>query len=123
MLKTYAIAAAAYLCSLAAWAGSHDVTDAAEKSEPVAMVEDVDLEAAETLFSRKCRACHGNKAQGVASYPKLADKTPEYIVEKLETYRAGERIGPNSILMIQNAKDLSDEDIAGLAVYLTSAFD
>jgi len=34
----------------------------------------------------------------------------------LARYRDGERIGPNSILMIQNAKDLSDEDITNLSV-------
>ena len=41
----------------------------------------------------------------------------------LTRYRAGERIGPNSILMIQNAKKLSDDDIANLSVYVTTAFD
>ena len=85
--------------------------------------EAVDLEAAEKLFKKSCRACHGNKAQGVASYPKLNDKEPAYIAEKLETYRAGERVGPNSVLMINNARDLSDEEIDALAVYVTTAFD
>ncbi|WP_336056659.1 c-type cytochrome [Nitratireductor sp. CH_MIT9313-5] len=97
----------------------------AETAAPaiVIKVDEVDLEAAEALFKKSCRACHGNKAQGVASYPKLSDKEPEEIVDKLVTYRAGEKIGPNSVLMIQNAKKLSDEDIAALAVYVTTAFD
>ncbi|MDW4499744.1 c-type cytochrome [Sulfitobacter sp. D35] len=84
---------------------------------------DVDLAAAEKIFSKTCRACHGNKAQGVASYPKLSDKEPEQIAEKLRIYRSGEKIGPNSVLMIQHAKKLSDEDIEGLAVYVATAFD
>ena len=114
----------AILCGLAAWAESH-VADAngADSAEPAATAQDVDLEAAEAIFERNCRACHGNKAQGVASYPKLSDKDPEYIADRLRTYRAGERIGPNSVLMIQSAEGLSDEEIAGLAVYVTSAFE
>ena len=87
------------------------------------MAQDVDFEAAEQIFRKSCRACHGNKAQGAASYPKLSDKNPDYIAEKLEIYRSGERIGPNSILMIQHAKKLSDEDIANISVYVATAFD
>lgn len=124
MLKIFALSMAASLFGLAAWAESHAAAaEEADEVEAPAAMEDVDLEAAETLFSRNCRACHGNKAQGVASYPKLSDKTPDYIAEKLEIYRAGERVGPNSVLMIQNARDLSDQDIANLAAYVTTAFD
>ncbi|MEM8951354.1 MAG: c-type cytochrome [Pseudomonadota bacterium] len=81
------------------------------------------MEAAETIFKKSCRACHGNKGQGAASYPKISDKEPAYIAEMLERYRSGEKIGPNSILMIQHAKTLSDEDIANLSVYVATAFD
>lgn len=125
MFKIYLLAALTSLYGFGAWADS-PVTDTVaemDTDELAEMTEDIDLEAAASIFSRSCRACHGNKAQGVASYPKLSDKTPEYIAEKLETYRAGERIGPNSVLMIQNAKDLSDQEIVSLAAYVTSAFD
>lgn len=111
----------------AAWADSHasvaTTENAGMEESAAAVTENVDLDAAEKIFNRTCRACHGNKAQGVASYPKLSDKNPEYIADKLKTYRSGEKVGPNSVLMIQNAKDLSDEDIANLAVYVTTAFD
>ena len=125
MYKIYLLAALTSLYGFGSWADSHATaaTEEPELAELSAMTEGVDLELAESIFSRNCRACHGNKAQGVASYPRLSDKTPEYIVEKLEIYRAGERIGPNSVLMIQNAKDLTDEEINSLAVYVTSAFD
>lgn len=103
---------------LVAWAGG-----ALAESHAAANEQMVDLSAAEKIFSKSCRACHGNKAQGAASYPKLSDKEPDYIASMLERYRAGEKIGPNSILMIQHAKKLSDDDIASLAIYVTSAFD
>jgi cytochrome c553 len=69
--------------------------------------DDIDLASAAQLFKNNCSACHGKKAQGVASYPKLAGQDAAYLASKLQTYRAGEMVGPNSVLMIQNAKDLS----------------
>ena len=125
MLRIHALAVITSFYGSVAWAESHAATqvEQTEAAEPEVMAKDIDLDAAKSIFSRSCRGCHGNKAQGVASYPKLSDKTPEYIVEKLETYRAGERIGPNSVLMIQNAKGLSDLEIASLAVYVTTAFE
>lgn len=115
-MRTRSILAA----SLIAWSIPVWATGQAADS-PAA--QDVDTAAAEKIFQRSCRACHGNKAQGAASYPSLSDKDPAYIVERLERYRAGEKIGPNSILMIQHAKKLSDEDITSLSVYVTTAFD
>ncbi|OSP52950.1 hypothetical protein BV911_18385 [Pseudoruegeria sp. SK021] len=109
---------------MAAWAETPS-TDPATADAPGAVVaeQEVDLKAAEKIFRKSCRACHGNQAQGAASYPKLSDKSPEYIAEKLELYRAGEKIGPNSILMISHAKKLSDEDIANISFYVATAFD
>ncbi len=108
---------AAMICLLSGVALAQGSTDNA------AAADGLDMESAEKIFRKSCRACHGNKAQGAASYPKLSDKEPAYIAEKLEIYRSGERIGPNSILMIQHAKKLSDEDIANLSVYVATAFD
>ncbi len=82
-----------------------------------------DLQAAAKIYQRSCRACHGNRAQGASSYPRLADKDAKAIAAKLKRYRAGEKIGPNSALMIPQAKKLSDQDIANLSTYVTTAFD
>jgi cytochrome c553 len=56
----------------------------------------------------------------MSSYPKLAGKEVAYLTERLQTYRAGTKIGPNSDLMIINAQPLSDDEIANLAAYLSS---
>ena len=124
MLRTCMMTAAAIVWGVSASAESH-ATDAskAESATAATMAQEVDLEAAAKIFSKSCRACHGNKAQGASSYPSLSDKEPDYVAEMLGRYRSGEKIGPNSILMIQHAKKLSDEDIASLAVYVTTAFD
>jgi cytochrome c553 len=117
MGNVHYFAAVLALLGTAAWAESHS-TEAGTIDLAAA-----DMEAAEKIFQKSCRACHGNKAQGASSYPKLSDKEPDYIAEKLEIYRRGEKIGPNSILMIQHAKKLSDEDIVNISVYVATAFD
>jgi cytochrome c553 len=124
MLKSGLCCASLILWSFAAWAES-EATDAAKDTADATPLaeQEVDMESASNIFRKSCRACHGNKAQGAASYPSLADKAPEHIAEMLRRYRSGEKIGPNSILMIQHAKKLSDEDIINISVYVATAFD
>ncbi|MDO3721664.1 c-type cytochrome [Marinobacter sp. chi1] len=78
-----------------------------------------DLEAGKKLFANNCAQCHGPKAQGMASFPSLAGRDASYLQSRLETYRAGERVGANSSLMIPNARNLSDEDIANLSGFIS----
>ncbi|MCH4810052.1 c-type cytochrome [Vreelandella neptunia] len=77
-----------------------------------------DKSAGEALYKDACAQCHGPKAQGMASFPSLSGRDAEYITSRLETYRAGEKVGSNSFLMIPNATDLSDDDIANLAAFI-----
>ncbi|OEY67505.1 c-type cytochrome [Marinobacter sp. X15-166B] len=77
-------------------------------------------EAGKTLYASNCAQCHGPTAKGMASFPKLTGRDADYITARLETYRAGEKVGPNSLLMIPNARDLSDDDIANLSAFLSS---
>ena len=124
MWKNVVIAAVIAASGNTVLAESHAANDGADaSSDAVEPAQVVDLEAAEAIFRKSCRACHGNKGQGASSYPQINDKEPDYIAEKLERYRAGEKFGPNSILMIQHAKKLSDDDIANLSVYVATAFD
>ena len=82
-----------------------------------------DASSGETLYQDVCKNCHGPTAKGMASFPKLAGQNVAYLVSRLEQYRAGEKVGPNTALMMPLAADLSDEDIANLAAYITTAFD
>ena len=79
-----------------------------------------DLAAGEGLYDGACRNCHGPAAKGMASFPKLSDKDADYLVMRLEQYRAGERVGANTALMAPHAADLTDEDIANVAAYIVS---
>ena len=107
MLVVFASAAAI----LASGASAGD-----EATEPVAF----DIEAGQALYKKECRGCHGPTAKGLASYPKLRDQTVEYLVDKLERYRAGEKFGPNTPLMAPRAKKLSDEDIVNISNFIAS---
>ena len=79
----------------------------------------IDLKAAEKKYRRECRGCHGPTAMGLASYPKLAAQPVDYLAGKLEAYRAGEKLGPNTPLMAPRARKLSDQDIANLAAFIS----
>jgi len=78
-------------------------------------------EAGEERYNKSCINCHGPAGKGVASYPKVSGNEISYTTSKLETYRDGTKIGPNSSLMIMMAKPLTDEEIANLAAYLEKA--
>ena len=80
-----------------------------------------DIGAGEQRYKKTCINCHGAAGKGVASYPKVSGKDIPYTISKLETYRDGIKIGPNSSLMIMMAKPLTDEEIANLAAYLKDA--
>ena len=79
-----------------------------------------DIAAGEAGYAQNCGNCHGPAGMGLASYPKLKGKEIPYLVDRLETYRAGKKIGPNSSLMIMMAQVLSEDEIANLAAYLNA---
>ncbi len=80
-----------------------------------------DKAAGEARYNQTCINCHGPAGKGVASYPKISGNEVSYTKSKLETYRNGIKIGPNSALMIMMAQPLTDEEIENLAAYLEDA--
>lgn len=66
-----------------------------------------------------CGACHGSQGGGGVG-PKLAGKTVEYIVGRLNQYKAGEKVGSQSNLMWGQAAGLSDQDMNELAEYIVT---
>lgn len=105
---------------------TESVKDAVVKTEqsiqPKGIVEAVDLEAGALLYADGCAQCHGRAGRGMASFPSLAGREIDYLSDKLEQYRAGNSIGPNSALMIPVAAELSDEDIENLVAFISEDF-
>ena len=80
-----------------------------------------DAAAGDKRYHESCHACHGPAGKGASSYPKVSGNPIEYTREKLKAYRSGQKIGPNSGLMIMMAKPLTDEEIENLSAYLKDA--
>ena len=66
-----------------------------------------------------CGACHGAQGGGGVG-PALAGKTAEYIANRLNQYKAGEKVGSQSNMMWAQAGMLSDTDITDLADYIAT---
>jgi cytochrome c553 len=81
-----------------------------------------DLAAGEARYGQTCANCHGKSGRGMASFPSLKGRDPGYIADRLTRYRAGEKIGPNALLMIPMASELTDEEIANLAAFVSTKF-
>lgn len=87
-----------------------------------APAQDMYTGTAEKIYSTVCKNCHGPTGKGLASFPKLAGRDADYITSRLKRYRGGEKIGPNSPLMIPHAAKLSDNKIADLATFISKTF-
>jgi cytochrome c553 len=63
-----------------------------------------------------CAACHGEKAQGNASIPRLGGQHEEYLKKQLKVFYGTER--PAAVAMHEIVKALNEKDIEALAQYL-----
>jgi cytochrome c553 len=68
---------------------------------------------------QSCIDCHGADGNTPLdpSYPKLGGQYRDYLAHSLQMYRGGDR---ENALMAQQARDLSDQQIADLAAYFAS---
>ncbi len=81
-----------------------------------------DAAAGEKRYLENCVTCHGKNGKGMASFPSLAGRDANYISDRLMKYRAKEKVGPNTAIMLSWAESLSDQDIANLAKYISTTF-
>ena len=64
-----------------------------------------------------CSDCHGDNAQGIAIFPRLAGQHAEYLVRRMQSMREAERA---SRVMHSVIPDLSDTEMIAVATYLQS---
>lgn len=75
---------------------------------------DGDIEAGKEK-SASCASCHGEIGNSmVATFPKLAQQHPSYLVKQLQAFKDGSRKDP---MMSAMAMSLSDDDMADIAEY------
>ncbi len=72
-----------------------------------------------------CAACHGGDGRSGAlpEYPKIAGQNRKYLINALQAYKAGRRVGTFAALMSETAKNLSDADIELLADFVSGLDD
>jgi len=83
-----------------------------------------DYEAGKTLYFEKgCNGCHGTKAEGMNTYPALANRAKGFMAYKLKRFRS--EISDKQIqeMMIPFAMGLSDTDIEQLTTFLNEYVD
>ena len=68
-----------------------------------------------------CAACHGPQGQGGLG-PKLQGQTADEIISKLLAYKAGEQVGPQSMMMWPTAKQLTEGQIGAIGVYISQGY-
>ena len=65
--------------------------------------------------SASCASCHGEIGNSmVATFPKLAQQHPSYLIKQLQAFKDGSRKDP---MMSAMAMGLSDDDMADIAEY------
>lgn len=100
----------------------------AEKKEAERIAREVEIWGDEQLVKKIeiasanyaiCTACHGPEGGGGIG-PKLSGQDATYIANRLRSYRNRETVGARSVLMWPMASELSNDDIDGLSVYISS---
>lgn len=67
-----------------------------------------------------CVSCHGAELNGLGDIPRLAGRSPSFLMRQLIDLRRGARRGGASDLMRPVVADLTDADLLALAAYLAS---
>ena len=69
------------------------------------------------IVTERCSLCHGMEGESASgAFPRIAAQHPAYIVKQLRDFRDGRRKGT----MNEMAQGLTEEEIAGLAVYFST---
>ncbi|MEW5893687.1 MAG: c-type cytochrome [Pseudomonadota bacterium] len=108
--------------SAVAPAASPSATPAAGSAspQPAATASAADLSAGQAKYKTLCAGCHGPKAEGIATYPRLAGQSAEALAGKLAKYRAGEHVGPMSGTMMPIARMLTETEVKQVSAYLAA---
>ncbi len=67
-----------------------------------------------------CTLCHGEGLKGIASIPRIAGRSPSYLVRQLYDFQQHARQGGATALMAPVVEKLSQDDMISLAAYVAS---
>jgi cytochrome c553 len=67
----------------------------------------------------QCAVCHGPGLKGLGDIPRIAGRSPSYVMRQLFDIRAGKRSG-TAVLMTALVAQLKDDDLVAISAYLAS---
>jgi cytochrome c553 len=67
----------------------------------------------------RCTICHGADLRGIGDMPRLAGRSPSYLMRQLYDYKSGTRTGGSGLMKVV-ASGLSQGDMVALAAYISS---
>ncbi len=68
----------------------------------------------------QCASCHGADLKGVGAIPPIVGRSPSYMVRQLYDFQSGARAGAAAAQMKPIVDKMSVDDMAAIAVYLTT---
>ena len=68
----------------------------------------------------QCAACHGPDLRGLLDFPRLAGRSPSYLMRQLWDMKNGTRTGGTTILMKATVVNLTEEDMVAIVAYIAS---
>jgi cytochrome c553 len=68
----------------------------------------------------QCTTCHGPELHGLADVPRLAGRSPSYLMRQLYDFKNGRRTGGTTVLMKPVVAGLTDADMVAIVAYLAS---
>ncbi|HTJ64794.1 MAG TPA: cytochrome C-binding protein [Alphaproteobacteria bacterium] len=92
----------------------------------VAYVPPGSLKAGEALVTRgggkttPCGVCHGADLRGLGPVPRLAGRSPSYLVRQLYDIQHGSRAGAWTPLMMGVVRDLTPDDLVAIVAYVAA---
>jgi cytochrome c553 len=69
--------------------------------------------------TQQCSVCHGPELRGLGDVPRLAGRSPSYLVRQLYDYKSGTRTGASGLMKVVVA-DLSLGDMIAIVAYVSS---
>ncbi len=67
---------------------------------------------------RACAACHGDRAEGAAGFPRLAGQHADYLVSQMKIFST--RLRPHGVLMKAETASMTPAQMKAVAAYLQS---
>lgn len=68
----------------------------------------------------RCTICHGQELKGLGNIPSIAGRSPSQMTRQLIDIQTGARTGPDTQLMKEPVRQLTDKDIVDIVSYLAS---